>query len=503
MLNIGNKRELFFDDYLLNTKKTTAQKKLHHPQKREPVMIYNMPWEGNNAHYQTIIFDGEKYIMYYYACAMASNGARSRYCYATSKDGLHWERPILNVAEFDGSTENNIVLTKGVIPDQDGYDNFTVFYDENPACPKDEKYKALVMWCGHTILRSFVSPDGIHFKVRGVITDDGAFDSLNICFWDKYRQKYLCYYRGEHAPREDAPVTVKSYTDKIARMLYDPEKGAYRDPGDGTVAFTRDIRVIESTDFVHWSENQRIVTDGPDIQYYTNGVMPYARAPHLLVAFPTRYVERKAWTPNYEQLCGRELRLQKMKGSAREGLALTDCLFMASRDGYNFTRYDEAFMAPPPEADLTWYYGDCYPAACLIETPSDIPGADNEYSLFGNCADQSTPDGHAKVLCRYTIRLDGFVSLHAGASEECVLTKEFTYDGDELYVNIATSAWGSAYFCLHCEGESFLSHEIFGNSTDKKISFEDPTAVQKCRGKAVTLEVRMLDCDLYAIRFGS
>ena len=90
MINISNKRECFFDNYLIDEKKTTAETRVHHPVKREPVMIYDAPWEGNNSHFQTMLFDGEKYMMYYYA---ATKQRFEGFCVATSKDCIKWERP--------------------------------------------------------------------------------------------------------------------------------------------------------------------------------------------------------------------------------------------------------------------------------------------------------------------------------------------------------------------------------------------------------------------------
>jgi hypothetical protein len=43
--------------------------------------------------------------------------------------------------------------------------------------------------------------------------------------------------------------------------------------------------------------------------------------------------------------------------------------------------------------------------------------------------------------------------------------------------------------------------EVFGNSTNKRVRFEDDEAVKRLCGKPVTLEIRMLDCDIYSMKF--
>ena len=41
VINIGSRRELFWDEYLLDTRQTTAQLRLHQPQEREVVMDHD------------------------------------------------------------------------------------------------------------------------------------------------------------------------------------------------------------------------------------------------------------------------------------------------------------------------------------------------------------------------------------------------------------------------------------------------------------------------------
>ena len=81
------------------------------------------------------------------------------------------------------------------------------------------------------------------------------------------------------------------------------------------------------------------------------------------------------------------------------------------------------------------------------------------------------------------------------------VTKEFIYSGENLYANMATSARGSVYFTLKCGDEEYTSCEMFGNSTDKRIRFDDDEVVKRLAGKPVTLKIEMFDCDVYSIKF--
>ena len=46
-------------------------------------------------------------------------------------------------------------------------------------------------------------------------------------------------------------------------------------------------------------------------------------------------------------------------------------------------------------------------------------------------------------LQRFTLRLDGFASLHADYAPGELLTKPLTFTGKELHLNLATGAAGS------------------------------------------------------------
>lgn len=472
-------RECFFDDFLLNTDLTTARHQVHHPVRKECVLVHDEMWEGNGCGYHNFFRDGDLYRMYYISFQYDSTDVAPVICYAESKDGLHWTKPTLGIHEFNGSKENNIIIkTMNVMV---GCDNFMVFRDDNPACPPEKKYKAIGVDYtevnGETTecLNLFYSADAIHFTFERILTADGAFDSLNVAFWDPLHQKYRLYFRNFH------PCRRPSGNENMTRQD------------------VRDIRYMESVDFENWSEPKLLdFGDAPDIPLYTNVIQPYLYAPHIYIGFPSRYIERLYWTENFDELCGREARELRYKEWPRYALAITDCVFITSRDGVRFKKYDEAFVRPGSENGRNWQYGGCYPARGMIETAPDEEGAEPELSMFFK---ENSWSQLPTSLCRYAIRRDGFVSLHAGAKEELVVTKPFVYGGSKLYANIESSAWGYLYFTLILpDGKRVESTEIFGNSIDKRIHFPEQD-LSRWSGQEVTMEVRMRDADLYSFCF--
>jgi len=112
-IDIGSRRELFVDDYLIE-RLEDAQRVLHHPTSREVSLTRNKPWEGNVSGYTTVFQDGEIYRMYYrgthtiYTPGKVTSPHQEVVCYAESgfcslrskllsaseQDGIHWTRPL-------------------------------------------------------------------------------------------------------------------------------------------------------------------------------------------------------------------------------------------------------------------------------------------------------------------------------------------------------------------------------------------------------------------------
>lgn len=176
-------------------------------------------------------------------------------------------------------------------------------------------------------------------------------------------------------------------------------------------------------DFVRWSR-PRFVDWGeaPAEHMYTNAIRPYFRNPRILLGFPMRFVPDRAKAPEDPYP------------------ALSDAVFITSRDSYHFKRWLEAFQRPGPQRER-WVNRNNMPAWGLMVTRSALPGCPDEISFYST-EYYYMPKQPAR-LRRFTLRLDGFVSVNAPYSGGEVLTRPLTLQGDRLQLNYATSAVGS------------------------------------------------------------
>lgn len=482
VLNIGSERQLFVDNYIIDAIQGHAELRLHHPIIQNVVMIYDKPWEGAGCGYESIFKDGDVYRMYYKAWHRTAgpgypntDSLQLYCCYAESRDGINWERPNLGLFEFNGSRENNIVMASHFQGNEISAGEPAVFKDTNPNCRSDAKYKALFpTYKPIRGLMAFKSSDGIHWKLlsnKPIITD-GNFDSQNVAFWDSEKKVYRLYWR---------------YTKNGVRS----------------------VRTAVSNDFIHWYnyEDVKYFDTLQREQLYTNCIKPYYRAPQIYIGFPARYIDR-GWSPSMRALPDSAHREWRSRIVERYGTALTDGLIMASHDGIHFKRWNEAFLRPGIERPGTWSYGQQYIGWSMVETKSSLEGAPNEISLYAT--EDYWTGKPASQLRRYTIRLDGFVSVHAPQSGGELLTKYFTFTGNSLELNFSTSAAGSIQIEIQdANGKPIPgftlaeSEDIFGDSVDRNIRWKghEGSDLSTLRGRAVRLRFVIKDADLYSFRF--
>ena len=459
VIDIGSRRELFVDDFLIE-RMTDAALKLHKPEPHDVVLVCDAPWEGNTCAYFTFFRDDDRFRAYYRGLHYRKSSQHSQppvtkgvggqlltkgelahpqvTCYAESKDGNTWTKPQLGLREFSGSKDNNIVWATTPVSH-----NFTPFKDGNPACAPDARYKALAIDTTtlngkkKDCLNAFKSPDGIHWMLlqEAVITT-GSFDSQNLAFWDSARGEYRAYWRS------------------------------------GAPTGERGVRTATSKDFIRW-ENQADLKygDSPPEHLYTNAVMPYFRAPHLFIGFPTRF------DPKTEQV---------------------EPVFMTSRDGVRFRRWAEELIpiTAPKDRDgnrsnyMTWG---------LLQ----LPGNDRELSVYATEANLRV----ATRVRRFTFRIDGFVSVHAAGKGE-LLTKPLHFAGRTLELNCRTAAQGSINVEIQdADGKPLPgfaladSQPMSGDEIVHHVNWKGGSDVSALAGKPVRLRFMLRDADLYSFRF--
>lgn len=481
-ISIGSQRQLFLDDDYLIASMENAEILVGKPIRREIATRRDRPWEGSWSKLHSVLYDPQtkKYMMF-------ATGAPGEHLkpwdgssqFATvelSDDGIHWTAPTLGFHEFNGSKENNIVV--------DHVMTFAPFIDENPAAKPEERFKGISTKNDGKMVAWF-SADGLHWTAyndREPVYAPGtpnAFDSHNVAFWSTTEKKYVVYYR--------------------ARSAEEP--------------FVRSAERAVSDDFIHWTNEGRIRVPDDERpttgrgEFYTNQIAPYYRAPQIYLGFPSRYTDY-GFTESYKLLPEQEeraLRLE-LKANPRLATATTDSTFFASRDGINFRVANDVFLAPGLKSRKNWSYGDNFIACGVVETQSTFDDCDDpELSIY---ATESSLLGDVTICRRYTLRVDGFASIHAKTRPGVVVTDPLIFDGAELSLNAATSALGTIEVEICDESgapipgfERASCDIIYGDSLDRRVSWKASRDVSSLAGKPVVLKFYLREADIYSLKF--
>lgn len=446
-IDIGTRRELFTDDYLIEKTTGDVQQQVQRPEPKEVVLVTDAPWEGNTCAYYTVFRDGDIFRMYYRGSHFDERTRRATHpevtCYAESTDGVHWTKPKLRLFEFDGSKQNNIVW------DGIGTHCFVAFKDANPDCAEDARYKGIARGRprGKRGLYIFQSPDGLQWKLmhpEPVITA-GAFDSQNLAFWDPHARLYREYHRTF---------------------------------ADGK----RAIMTGTSTDFVNWTKPVLLeYPDTPAQHLYTNAVLSYPRAPHLLIGFPTRYLPDEG---------------QRVEPT-----------FMSSRDGVTFKRWLDPVIPETAPQDRGGNRSN-YMAWGLVE----LDQRPNHYSVYATEAYYTGPDSR---LRRFEYRKDGFVSVRGGGEGGQLLTKPLILAdlAERLVVNFKTNGGqavegGQIQVAIESvDGQPLDGYALqdcvplAGDSINKTVTWKTGADISTLEGKTVRLRFQLQDAELFSIQF--
>lgn len=469
-INIGSRRELFVDRFLIDTLSRT-ELRLQTPRDEGVAFKFDKPWEGLFSGYATIMTLEDGRLRAYYrgkAVANKDGSEEELTCCAESKDGRTWTKPELGIYEVMGTKQNNVVLMKA----NQATHNLSPFRDLRPGVPADERFKALGGTMQGGGLFAWKSPDGYRWQkmteaaviTQAMVPFKYMFDSQNVPFWSEAEGKYVAYYR----------------------------------------VFEGGIRRIvrsESTDFIKWSapvlmEYRNPEMEAPIEHLYTNQTHAYFRAPHLYVSIAARFMPKRQVLTDAQAKA-----INVNPGYFKD---TSDAIFMTTRpiEGKeHLGHYDRTFLEGFIKGGIgaqNWVSRTNYPALNVVPT-----GA-NEMSVFVN-QDYAQPTAH---LRRYSLRTDGFASLHCPYAGGHAITKPFIFEGRELSLNFSTSAAGGVKIGFEdAAGKAIPGFSIddavtqIGNEIDRRVSWKSGTDVSSLAGKPVRLRISMKDADIFSFQF--
>ncbi|HBJ86007.1 MAG TPA: hypothetical protein DDZ88_19495, partial [Verrucomicrobiales bacterium] len=257
----------------------------------------------------------------------------------------------------------------------------------------------------------------------------------------------------------------------------------------------------ESTDFLKWSAPVLLEYRNPEMEapiehLYTNQTNPYFRAPHLYVAIAARFMPKRQVLTD-EQAKAINVNPGYFKDTS-------DAIFMTTRPiegkehiGFYDRTFLEGFIRGGIGAQ-NWVSRTNYPALNVVPTGT------NEMSVFVN-QDYAQPTAH---LRRYSLRTDGFASLHCPYAGGHAITKPIIFVGRELSLNFSTSAAGGVKVGFEdVDGKAFPGFSVedcvtqIGNELDRKVSWKSGADVSSLAGKPVRLRFSMKDADIFSFQF--
>ncbi len=453
---LGRGTYLFVDDHWIESLQNivrTLNQPVRHPQ--NPVLRSDQPWEDGMVVLQpgTVIYDEQEKIfkMWYEAPTNRRDRRPSTYlCYATSRDGVRWEKPKLGVFEFRGSRANNIVLAA----EQHGGNWFSHSVLKDDGDPNPARRYKLMFWDqsppegGYGFFVGF-SPDGVRWtrQSKDPVVPASQSGDTGCVMWSPRDRQYVFF--------QKSPITP---TRKVARMT--------------------------SKDFVHWEGGRLVLEpdtlDPPDTEFYGMSAFPYAdRYIGLIWVFHT-YPQRM------------DAQLASSFDTVRWERVVPRRIFLPlgyQRNDYSGQSFDGEMLFPASRPVL---FGD--------QLMIYYSGFNRTHNSFNN----------QSGIGLTTLRLDGFVSLDAAVTPGVVVTKPFVFDAARLAVNVREVSKGAGDPRLRAEiqnieggplaGYDLARSDTVSSGVKAVLSWNGKSDLSDVNGKQVRLKFVLNDVKFYSFQ---
>jgi hypothetical protein len=471
-VNLG--RQLFIDNFLIE--ETDLVRTFHYPEyyNENPILKVDSPWEYTQEGYPYAapFSDGvwydeidQKYKMWYSTGGGEYNKQVKRFyavtAYAESEDGIHWDKPQLdvvkgtNLVNIRTRDSNTMWLDK---EEKDPMKRYKLFNVENVLADEDGKF-----WCYNLKY----SPDGIHWSET--ISRSGKINDRSTVFYNPFRSKWVFSIRTP-ASGMRARNYFEHSDPEIGVSLINITSANIPDKSDSVVFW-----------FVPWKNELR----HPNPEY-----MEYTGIYNLdAIAYESLFLGYfSVWQGPHNKICDR-LGIQK-----RNELAIG-----FSRDGFHWHRPDKNRFLPVNEADGAWNQGNIQSACGAPLIVGD--------SLYFYMSGRTTCDSYWDA-CSSTglakLRRDGFASMDAGSDEGTLLTRKLLFDGEYLFVNADASQGEIVAEVLDKNGKTISDFSkdkckpIKINGTKIILNWESGKTLKKYSGNPIRIKFYLKNASLYS-----
>ena len=451
--------ELFFDN--LNIEMVQDVRRVFHkPAKRqEPLIRRDRPWEGmlsfSDAAWNVLYDPGERLYRCWYESAHFDferirqtnvditdpRVAGSRICYACSVDGLHWEKPELDVFPIGGHPTNIVFGDWEAGEEEFGSVHAITVLDDRWDAAVDRRFKMIFQHVTaaspdvdvvpdpdsdlevlQSPIRLATSPDGIHWEADARRLDFGGHgprlgDVIRLRQAEK-NGRYVLHTRHHRA--WNPPLNPGNPRTTAWSLPYYP--------GDPPKNNKRRIWRSESDDLVTWEEPYEVLVpddmdDNLDDSYNALGVFPVGEA-FLGFANTLHLVEGGG---DVELMYSRDERSWQRNVLGRPFIPLGE------PGAWDSCLVSAPFAPLEVDDELRVYYG----------------GADHHhnYWLVGNREGLDLPEVHrptnfSEGMGLAVMRKEGFVSLNATVREGIVVTRPLALREANLRINASCGADG-------------------------------------------------------------
>ena len=510
MYDTGTEKQLFIDHRFIENS-DGIRLAVNPPVKRPgAVLRADRPWDAFALGWYSVVEDDGLYRMWYYGAERDPRPTRIagqkgplghltgyevpadtdpnsvptpglfRLCYATSTDGLTWEKPDLGLIEFDGSKDNNIV--------HEGYRLAYVFLD--PHGREEERYK-LIHWTGPGIAVA-TSADGLHWNEPAHQVSSLAADTQKMAWWEPRLGRYVVFLRvmvdEESGPQFPFVEAVESESPVLAPKCPRPRRAVGRIEVDDILAPwpEAEIRTVLAAD----------EHDPPNSDIYTHGLYRYPYAADAYFMFPMTYQhfrEGESPVPN-------------------DGL--NDTQFCASRNGIHWMRYErQPYISRGLAGDgdgggthgTEWHFRH---GKQLVQLYGASPWSHGGFRRLTLAERQDESNWGGGYIGAAVQRLDGFVSADAGFAGGSLVTPVLKFAGDHLELNIDVAAMGEARVELQDERGLPLPgfaldacDRVLVNDVDHTVSWKGQADLSSIAGTPVRLRLAMHSAKLFAFQF--